>query len=758
VQRLIAEFGDSVNTKAGKEPDDTRHIPELLCKLYTRRKNSKAPSARLNSRVRVVTLGLDKLILPTFKEETAVLKQVVDYVSQLRVTASLFANWVQLRQLSQGQLVCNIYDDTNNIFSKALTTCYGGSQGKKFKELFRVFSEVTGIPLHGAPMTNINQILSYQATEMKTAASNMDELNFTGRVQSIVKYVLHKTVRNSGVSEKVLCRRIHDLAVLIVEQASEQQVKAKFASYGFIQWLPHLNEFCRMIRDDIPDATRKGEYPARVRFLWLLQRDYVEADRTVYNEVVEMSHELYPDTDDDSLSKDARKELNQVQSKKRATYIKSNWALRSPPKLTLPLPLCKREAAFIRIDQKAIIQMFPKYQDACHGAWWYRAIMNPYSKEANIACLRQHQNSYGSSEMGMLEVLRSPLDKQCPWLVGSSFMTNGLEAKLTLVTSSYENPGAPGLWSINKKGWRAVSSKVTPLDEVLNRGDGVYQCHHVSLKKYALPLEAIEVVGIDPGQVKIVSGVRCKMSEAVQSNVSELMNANTRRHFEYTGEEYEEKSRAKLAKNGEKMRRAVNPDYAAALRSLSIRKKTGELLVFEQYCKVWSTVSNDIWKEKLNKHRSRQRFSRFRAVQSAIASVAERISPMREKGVVKRLVFFGTGSLTACRGAGGSPTKKVVRECCQRVPTLMTLEAYSTMKCPGCRRETRAGDDYRTRTCETLPSNHGGCPLHPDTHTLSFDRDMAGETNITVSGVSLVKTGRGKAPTFASLQPLDFQT
>jgi hypothetical protein len=52
---------------------------------------------------------------------------------------------------------------------------------------------------------------------------------------------------------------------------------------------------------------------------------------------------------------------------------------------------------------------------------------------------------------------------------------------------------------------------------------------------------------------------------------------------------------------------------------------------------------------------------------------------------------------------------------------------------------------------EPLPSDHGGCALHPNTYTLSFDRDMAGETNMTMSGVSLVKT-------FASLQPLGFQT
>jgi hypothetical protein len=760
VTRLEEEFGQLVNTVAGKSPDATRHLPELICKIFTRRKYQNTPKLRCNTRVRVVTVGLQKLVKPSFTG-TEVLVNVADYVSKLRVNANLFANWIQLKKLTDGQPVYNVYDTSNNIFTKVLSSCYGRSTGSEFKVLFTAFSTATGVQLLPLPEVNINQVLIYEATEMKTAASTMDELQYTKRLQSIVKYVLHRTIGSlPGVREKVFCRRIHDLAVLIISGATAEQVNAKISTCGFIPWSEQLQGLCTLLRTQTPDATSKQAYPARVRFLWQLQRDYTETDRETFNRHVADACNQFPDAarSGSERTEEQRKVFNKAQGKKRSSYIKKHWPHRTPPKTTLPLPLCDRKAAFIRVDQKAIGQMFPEYRESCKGAWWYQAFMRPHSREANVTTLRQHQNSFGSSEYGVFQALRTATERQCPWLVGSTFQTNGIECKLDLVTSSNDNPGKPGFWAINKKGWKSVSTKQTPLTEVFEAEAGVYQCHHINARDYASSsLDDVEVIGIDPGQVKVISALRCKMSEAAHENVVALMNDETRNHFEYSGEEYQVKSRAKLAAEGEVKRRTINADYRSALELLSVRKKTGVLTVLEQYCRVWQQCQEVVWKEKLSHHRKHQRFNRFRAVQQTIAKIAELVSPMRDKGVKRRLVFWGTGSLTACRGACGAPTKKVVRELAQRVPTLMTLEAYSTCKCPGCRRETRGGDDYRTRTCETLPSDHGGCPLHPTTDSWSYDRDKGGETNIIITGVAQVKAGTGIAPTFASLQPRGFE-
>ena len=74
-----------------------------------------------------------------------------------------------------------------------------------------------------------------------------------------------------------------------------------------------------------------------------------------------------------------------------------------------------------------------------NDAWWYDDVLHPFSKEANIKCLNNKTNvKYASTQEGFLESLKDDGPDKCPWMVGESFMTDGVQVKMLLVTIEHK--------------------------------------------------------------------------------------------------------------------------------------------------------------------------------------------------------------------------------------------------------------------------------------------------------------------------------
>ena len=283
---------------------------------------------------------------------------------------------------------------------------------------------------------------------------------------------------------------------------------------------------------------------------------------------------------------------------------------------------------------------------------------------------------------------------------------------------------------LSEAGYAKTSFKQKSLQTVIESGKGVYQLKHVKTQHGLSSMAGVTITSVDPGQVQIIQGVRAIGDFWSRSKVPELIDLGE--HVSYSGSEYSEKTRSNIARQGEQKRRQINTEYSEAIAAMP-RRDCINKVNWTDYCKAWAVHQHVYWKEKLNHHRKCQRFSRFRAVQSTLEDIAERIAPKRECGLVRKLVMFGAASFAAQKGCAAAPRKALIRVLCQRVPVIMVPEHYTSISCPGCGRETKT-TDYRTKMCETTSAVQS-CPLHPTVSTYSLDRDLAGSLNIGIKGV-----------------------
>jgi hypothetical protein len=329
---------------------------------------------------------------------------------------------------------------------------------------------------------------------------------------------------------------------------------------------------------------------------------------------------------------------------------------------------------------------------------------------------------------------RKPCPSQSPWMVGPSFETDGKQIRLNLLTTALDHPGAPGLSQLQDAGYN-VSFADTTLEEVLARGDGVYNLRHVHTAAGLQGFDGVTVTPVDPGQVCVVEGAHIPGEAWRLDNAADVMFGDYRR-VTFSGEEWQTKTLTRKSREAETYRRAGTPYGEATERLRGERKKTCDRATFVDYCKAWHGACGAVWGEVLTPCRRGHRFLRFRAIQRTVEEIAEEAAPIkggREK-YGKRVVMFEDGSWKPKRGCAAAPLKKIVRAVCQRAPVIMIPCAWSTQTCLGCGRANGEGTSYRTRLCTTSP----GCSLHPHTPSIEYDRDLGARGNIGMRGVYVV--------------------
>jgi hypothetical protein len=337
---------------------------------------------------------------------------------------------------------------------------------------------------------------------------------------------------------------------------------------------------------------------------------------------------------------------------------------------------------------------------------------------------------YGSD----MEGLFLALDRKAaaPWLLGPTVESDGVQLKATLMTVRAHHPGPSGFTQLNKAGYQLAASPPTKLERLLRTGVGVHNVKAVVAT--AEEVADVTFTSIDPGQVRIIEHGSGTGSEWRRDNARELMS----RAEGVSGRDYAVQTLAAFSNETEKRRRGPSDaptPYGAALALP--QKKVYSQENFRTFCEARASVEDVMAREIMDtEHRSLHRFYRFIKTQSVLAKMAEAIVPGAGKGG-KRVIIFGNGTFSPCKGAASAPRKKLVAEFACRAVTLIAPEAYTSSSCPGCLRKVTQGDDYRTRRCETAPGSRP-CSLHPDTPSVEFDRDAAGYTNIGIRAVEMI--------------------
>jgi hypothetical protein len=204
------------------------------------------------------------------------------------------------------------------------------------------------------------------------------------------------------------------------------------------------------------DRLKNPDHPVKRAFLVRFYNKYIREHRTRYEAVIKTAFQQFPDD-----------------KEKRSELIKQGWKGKSPPAEKAVFPYTNSKTVFVRLDKKVLQYLFPDKKDRLAGVWWWRAIMTPYSKKANIPQLRALSNVYAKSERGMFSAISNPDVEQCPWVIGPSFQTDGRQLRLQLLSSFVSKPVIPGTKDLQKSGYKLGKERLN-LSQVLDKGIGMY--------------------------------------------------------------------------------------------------------------------------------------------------------------------------------------------------------------------------------------------------------------------------------------------
>lgn len=702
-------------TKDGKLP--RKYKGTYCCQLFSRVRFGEDVSQKL--RTRTVTAGFRA----TTREDNrdAFQEKVDDAVYQLsreRVLASLFANFVFMERLQNGTA---LPEPNTRFFKSCLASCIK-SRGGNLNADFDRFSALTGLPrLEPPKKLNLDQQREHEAGCMATSTSTRAEHHTEKRRIVITRWFLRKLLSRGEMRYKQYATKLYNLSKKIIVEfdgtpEKQQDLRKKALEIDSSVDPDPIIEFAQRERDF---STRvcgdKTSLPKIMHLNWLF-KTYVAEDRKVYEEVVSRSHSQFPG--EDKVSRELRLE-----------FVKKEFGEESvcaPPKDTAPLPICSSGSVFIHIDMKTLKQWGFWHSN---DAWWFNNVLQPFSKEANIKCLVNKKNvMYASSEQGYLSSLLGSGPDKCPWMVGESFLTDGVQIKVLLVTLEHTRKAFPGSSELNEAGYNKLPRANAQLESLLDDGKGVYNIS--SLLESTSIREDIVVMSADPGQAKVINVSSASAGIWAKKDPGIILKSSTC----VFGDDYRRDTLASRSDKYETFRRTNQPYGVAIDRLRHEKKRTSCLTTFVQFCKSWCANGPALLQETLQKGRKFMRFDRFKATQKTLAKIADKY--MGHVGDTCRVMLFGKASFRAQKGRASAPRKAMIRELASRGVVLMVDEYNTSKKCPGCKEDTVEDKERRIRSCKNFKvgSPEESCRLHRLTPEFEMDRDNVGSTNIGMRG------------------------
>ena len=722
LQILEGKYPEKFKTKSGNIP--IKFKGEYCCQLFSKVRIGKDNSQTL--RTRTITSGFTSIVKPKKLEMFQdMIDKSVDHLSRLRVLSSLFANFIILNRIKEN---IEIPEPNEKFYNKCLSACSDGSSENYLTREFYNFHKKTGLKKIPKPVTNtgnkigVSQQRVYIAGEMATSTSTRMDVHSKTRRIAITKWFLAKKLGDS----KGLLHTLSEFIINDFNETEESKVKLgeNIAKFGnkFTRSSKEYTDILNFSMEELEFTKTivKKKHSPMIKHLKLMFDKYVRESRKNYDSVIREATTLFP---------------GNINRKKYREFIEDklmeiNGTTRTPPKDAAVLPICSSGSVFIRIDMKTLKNWKIEYSN---DPWWYSSVINPYSKKANIKCLISKKNSrYSSSEEGYLSSLHNDGPSKCPWMVGTSFLTDGIQVKLGLTTLlSTSNPFS-GSSELNKAGYNSLPRANDNIQGLISGGNGVYNIKSVDTCE-SLPDDTI-FMSADPGQAKIIN---------VTSSTSEVwMKRDPKRMFDFCSHISEEEYRRDiLATKSEEheVKRKNNTEYGRSIDILGEKqKRTSCLETFLGYCECWSTKCEKIFAETLHRIRRIHRFTRFRKVQSKLARVADKyMGRLQDKC---KVMMFGRASFKPQKGRASAPRKPLIREMASRGVVLMVDESNTSKKCPGCKMNLTEDKERRIRSCKNfnIESPGNSCKLNSVENEYEMDRDNIGSINIGFRGIGIL--------------------
>ncbi|KAG5175161.1 hypothetical protein JKP88DRAFT_250364 [Tribonema minus] len=313
---------------------------------------------------------------------------------------------------------------------------------------------------------------------------------------------------------------------------------------------------------------------------------------------------------------------------KRSAFIKRKVVGKAPPKILAPLPMAQPGAAFIRIDKAAMKSHFPAL-DVRSGPWGYLSYLDPYSKSANIRCLRN--SSWGRGKLSFLSAVQDRSVTKCPWLLAPTFETDGRQIKLAMMSSEGTRPSHHGLSTLHKSGYQ-LGKDVVSLEAVVNGGAGAYNMRFVTPDER---IDDLYIGAVNPATIKPVQAMFTTGDNWVEARLPEAVGRTGTRFKYYEVTEKDIAKGSRLYKSTTMRTSRGRTGHRTATPSKNFRKRTSVTAEFLRYCGAWRAVEDAYWREILRPTQRIKRFLRFSLVQSQAECIA--------KGLCKRIRSAGRG-------------------------------------------------------------------------------------------------------------------
>jgi hypothetical protein len=697
--RLIQRFGERVVQKLSKDGDvqglysESQDQEELFLRAFDRVRGH-----HFEPRHRVVSIGLRTALKDTsFKQDIVVkLNELVEYFSKLRVYASLFANFVAITCLSTAAPL-PVVDD--KFFRNCFGVFFRPDPANPLSPYMARFTQHTGISTLPS-IAPSKEIKNDQAAKLWTATKTRMDVHYHSRVKGVASWVLRTLLRehHPDMQDKAFTTKINKLVTFLDSRPDDDAVVAELRHQGFERAI-YVDAVTVLFQHAKFKAKDQDTVTARIQHWYDLQRLYVDEPRRRFESLVRVAMGEHPGK-------------TKACKTARSTFIKKNFGSKAPPKILAPLPFASPKAAFIRIDKSTMQRLFPAL-NVQMGPWGYGAFLSPYTKKANIRCLRT--GTWGSSEHGMMEAIGNAAMTKCPWLVAPTFETDGEQIKLCLMTSHATTPGPPGLRYLHEAGYN-LRTKNVPLEGIIQCDRGVYNDTGIVYGDRST-VDKVCLGVVDPGILKPINAIFATGADWRNLHGA-LLHEPAFQYVVVDEQDIKKMYNRGQTTHNECVRRAHNPGYGQGMKTLwKFRKKTSRLQDLVAYCRAWKAGEDSYWTEILKRVRKVRRFERFRNTQTQVQNIRKKLTSHLQGR--QGLLVFGDGSFKAMRGHISVPRKQIVRACACVCAVVIGNEWGSSKYCPLCKHELvnlDGGEGRRTRVCknalccaDTFDRDDGGC-------------------------------------------------
>ena len=365
-------------------------------------------------------------------------------------------------------------------------------------------------------------------------------------------------------------------------------------------------------------------------------------------------------------------------------------------------------------------------------AWWLSDMINVYSKKGKLRQLLRER--YIRSQK-LLEDYIKVIDINnlyIPWIPGASFMTNGIEIKIKIV--SLRNDRMNGIKEIFKRGYSGFK-KEKEKKEISKINKGIHKIDNLYLDTENI--NNYTFMGIDPGVVKPMSA--CFIKENVlpiawkTDERCDILQKSIETNIFIDRDDYKNIIKENENENHEKKRREINNEYNNSIKEMTnTKKKTCMIEENIEYNKIKFKYWNEIRKEKINIKRTLYRFIKniniHKAIDKSVKKILKQAKETSEKEGKELIIFFGDGTFkVGGKGYSCIPKKKFVKKIGEKYKIIITNEANTSKLCPFTFKILNTINNTRLRECKT--NNEEQINYYE-----SVDRDTLGSLSICQKG------------------------